>query len=126
MTAEISKSVLSGKINAISSKSDAHRLLICAALSDAPACIELNAFSDDIYATQDCLCALGAKIEKTHEERYRKLLQNIKDGKVFEKEGEIVWECRNCGHLHTGAKSPQVCPVCAHPQSFFEVRKTNY
>ena len=67
-----------------------------------------------------------AKIEKTHEERYRKLLQNIKDGKVFEKEGEIVWECRNCGHLHTGAKSPQVCPVCAHPQSFFEVRKTNY
>lgn len=66
MTAEISKSVLSGKINAISSKSDAHRLLICAALSDAPACIELNAFSDDIYATQDCLCALGAKIEKTH------------------------------------------------------------
>ena len=67
-----------------------------------------------------------AKIEKTHEERYRKLLQNIKEGRVFEKEDETVWECRNCGHLHTGLKSPELCPVCAHPKSFFEVRKTNY
>ncbi len=67
-----------------------------------------------------------AKIEKAHEERYLKLLSNVEMQKVFEKSDEIMWECRNCGHLVIGKKAPQVCPVCAHPQSFFEVRKENY
>nr|MBQ5811408.1 rubrerythrin family protein [Clostridia bacterium] len=60
-----------------------------------------------------------AAIEKTHEERYRKLLGNVEMQKVFEKSEETMWECRNCGHLVMGKKAPQVCPVCAHPQSFF-------
>ena len=67
-----------------------------------------------------------AQIEKSHEERYLKLLNNVEMQKVFEKAEETMWECRNCGHLVIGKKAPQVCPVCAHPQSFFEVRKTNY
>jgi len=66
------------------------------------------------------------EIEKSHEERYLKLLNNVEMQKVFEKAEETMWECRNCGHLVIGKKAPQVCPVCAHPQSFFEVRKTNY
>ena len=67
-----------------------------------------------------------AAIEKTHEERYRALLNNVDMQKVFEKAEETMWECRNCGHLVIGKKAPQVCPVCVHPQSFFEVRKENY
>ena len=67
-----------------------------------------------------------AKIEKTHEERYRKLLNNVETQKTFEKENTVVWECRNCGHLVTSQKAPSVCPVCNHPQSFFEVRNENY
>ena len=67
-----------------------------------------------------------AAIEKTHEERYRKLLNNVEMQKVFEKAEETMWECRNCGHLVMGKKAPDVCPVCAHPQSYFEVRKENY
>lgn len=67
-----------------------------------------------------------AEIEKAHEERYRKLLNNVEMKKVFEKSDEIMWECRNCGHLVIGKKAPDICPVCAHPQSFFEVRKENY
>ena len=67
-----------------------------------------------------------AAIEKTHEERYRKLLSNVETKKVFEKSEETLWECRNCGHLVTGKKAPEICPVCNHPQSFFEVRKENY
>ncbi len=67
-----------------------------------------------------------AEIEKSHEERYLKLLNNVEMQKVFEKADETMWECRNCGHLVVGKKAPQVCPVCAHPQSFFEVRKENY
>ncbi len=67
-----------------------------------------------------------AKIEKSHEERYRKLLSNVEMQKVFEKSEETMWECRNCGHLIMGKKAPDVCPVCAHPQSYFEVRKENY
>lgn len=67
-----------------------------------------------------------AAIEKAHEERYRALLSNIEMQKVFEKGEMTMWECRNCGHLVMGAKAPAVCPVCAHPQSFFEVRKENY
>lgn len=67
-----------------------------------------------------------AKIEKSHEERYRALLNNVEMKAVFEKSEETMWECRNCGHLVMGKKAPEVCPVCAHPQSFFEVRKENY
>lgn len=67
-----------------------------------------------------------ADIEKTHEERYRKLLSNVEIQQVFEKSGEAIWECRNCGHLVMGKKAPEVCPVCAHPQAYFEIRKENY
>ena len=67
-----------------------------------------------------------AKIEKSHEERYRALLHNVEMQQVFEKGEETMWECRNCGHLVMGKKAPEVCPVCAHPQSFFEVRQENY
>ena len=67
-----------------------------------------------------------ALIEKSHEERYRALLNNVEMQKVFEKSEETMWECRNCGHLVIGKKAPEVCPVCAHPQSYFEVRKENY
>ncbi len=67
-----------------------------------------------------------AAIEKTHEERYRKLLANVKEGLVFSKDGDMVWECANCGHLHFGKKAPEVCPVCAHPQAYFKLRAENY
>lgn len=67
-----------------------------------------------------------AAIEKSHEERYRALLNNVEMQKVFEKSEETMWECRNCGHLVIGKKAPEVCPVCAHPKSYFEVRKENY
>ncbi len=67
-----------------------------------------------------------AEIEKHHEERYLKLLHNVEMQQVFEKAEETMWECRNCGHLVIGKKAPQICPVCAHPQSYFEVRKENY
>lgn len=67
-----------------------------------------------------------AEVEKVHEERYLKLLKNVQENKVFEKDEPTVWECRNCGHIHYGVKAPNVCPVCLHSQSFFEVRKTNY
>ena len=67
-----------------------------------------------------------AAIEKRHEERYRALLKNIETAEVFKKSSVKVWECRNCGHIVVGEKAPEVCPVCAHPQSYFEVRKENY
>ncbi len=67
-----------------------------------------------------------AAIEKTHEERYRALLNNVETKTVFEKSGVQVWECRNCGHVVVGVAAPQVCPVCAHPQSYFEIKAQNY
>ncbi len=67
-----------------------------------------------------------AKIEKAHEERYRKLLSNVEMQAVFAKSEETMWECRNCGHLVIGKKAPELCPVCKHPQAYFEVRKENY
>ena len=67
-----------------------------------------------------------AAIEKSHEDRYRKLLANVEMQQVFEKAEMTMWECRNCGHLVMGTKAPKACPVCAHPQSYFEVRKENY
>ena len=67
-----------------------------------------------------------AKIEKEHEERYLKLLENVKDGKVFEA-GEVkIWKCRNCGHIVVGTKAPEVCPVCSHPKAYFEIKAENY
>ena len=67
-----------------------------------------------------------AAIEKSHEQRYRKLAENIRKGEVYLKMDENVWVCRNCGHIHVGKTAPEVCPVCAHPQSYFELRKENY
>ena len=67
-----------------------------------------------------------AKIEKAHEERYRKLLKNIEDSIVFSREGDCVWQCSNCGHIVIGKKAPEKCPVCAHPQSYFEILAVNY
>lgn len=65
-------------------------------------------------------------IEKHHEERYRKLLKNIEDGIVFSRDGDTIWQCRNCGHIVIGKKAPGVCPVCLHPQSFFQIEALNY
>lgn len=67
-----------------------------------------------------------AAIEKEHEERYRKLLHNVEAMEVFNKSGVTMWECRNCGHIVVGTEAPQLCPVCKHPQAFFEVRAENY
>jgi rubrerythrin len=67
-----------------------------------------------------------AKVEKEHEERYRKLLENVEQGKVFSRNGVYVWKCTNCGHIHIGESAPQVCPVCAHPQAYFEIKADNY
>ena len=67
-----------------------------------------------------------AKIEKEHEERYRKLLENINGNTVFKKETPNMWICRNCGHVHYGEQAPEVCPVCSHPRAYFELRKENY
>ena len=66
------------------------------------------------------------KIEKEHEERYLKLLANVKDGLVFSKDGDRIWKCRNCGHIVIGKAAPEVCPVCAHPKAFFEIKAENY
>ncbi len=66
------------------------------------------------------------KIEKEHEERYRKLLANVEEGKVFEAGSVKIWKCRNCGHIVVGTSAPEVCPVCAHPKSFFEIKAENY
>ena len=67
-----------------------------------------------------------AKIEKEHEERYKKLLKNIEDELVFSNDGDTIWVCRNCGHVVVGGKAPKVCPVCEHPQSYFERKANNY
>ena len=67
-----------------------------------------------------------AAIEKSHEERYRKLLKNIEDKKVFSADGETIWVCRNCGHIVIGKEAPEICPVCAHPQAYFEIKAENY
>ena len=67
-----------------------------------------------------------AKIEKAHEERYRKLLKNIEDEVVFSRDGDRIWQCRNCGHIVVGPKAPEECPVCNHPQSYFELKAENY
>ena len=83
-------------------------------------------------AEEEGFTALAAKfravalIEKRHEERYRKLLDNVETAKVFEKSEVKVWECRNCGHIVVGTKAPEVCPVCSHPKAYFEIKAENY
>ena len=83
-------------------------------------------------AEEECFSDIAAKfrsvaaIERSHEERYRALLNNVEMQTVFSKSEETMWECRNCGHLVMGKKAPETCPVCAHPRSYFEVRKVNY
>ncbi len=72
------------------------------------------------------LFTMVAKIEKTHEERYRKLLANIQEGVVFSRDGDQVWQCANCGHIVIGKKAPELCPVCKHPRSFFQIKAENY
>ena len=67
-----------------------------------------------------------AAVEKEHEERYRKLLANVQGDLVFSKDGDVIWQCANCGHICVGKKAPQVCPVCAHPQAYFQVKAENY
>jgi rubrerythrin len=66
------------------------------------------------------------KIEKEHEERYRKLIENIEGGLVFSRDNDMIWQCSNCGHIVVGKKAPEVCPVCAHPQSYFQIKAENY
>ena len=92
----------------------------------------------DMYATFakeareegfDAIAALFegvAAIEKEHEERYRKLLANVENGLVFSREGDMIWQCGNCGHIVVGKKAPEVCPVCAHPQAYFQIKAENY
>ncbi len=77
---------------------------------------------DDIAALFDGVAA----VEKEHEQRYRKLLANLEDGLVFSKDGDVIWQCINCGHICIGKKAPEVCPVCKHPQSYFQVKPENY
>ncbi len=72
------------------------------------------------------LFSLVAEVEKRHEERYRKLLANIEQGIVFSRDGDTVWVCRNCGHVHVGKTAPEKCPVCNHPQAYFEMKSKNY
>ena len=66
------------------------------------------------------------KIEREHEERYRKLLANVEGGLVFSRDGDMIWQCSNCGHIHVGKKAPEVCPVCVHPQAYFQIKAENY
>ncbi len=77
---------------------------------------------DDIAKLFDGVAA----VEKTHEERYKKLLENVKGGLVFSRDGDMMWECSNCGHIHIGKQAPEVCPVCDHPKAYFKLRAENY
>ena len=77
---------------------------------------------DDIANLFDMVGA----IEKEHEERYRKLLANIEGGLVFSRDGDMIWQCSNCGHIHVGKQAPELCPVCAHPQAYFQLKAENY
>lgn len=72
------------------------------------------------------LFEMVAAVEKEHEARYKKMLSNIKEGIVFSRDGDCIWQCRNCGHIHIGKKAPEVCPVCAHPQAYFQLKAENY
>ena len=78
-------------------------------------------FNDIAYLFEEV-----GKIEKEHEERYKKLIENVENGLVFSKDGDRIWKCRNCGHIVIGKKAPEICPVCKHPQSYFEIKAENY
>ena len=78
------------------------------------------------FAKIAALFEMVGAIEKEHEERYRKLLQNIEDEVVFSKDGDVIWQCRNCGHIVIGKKAPEICPVCSHPKAYFQVKPENY
>lgn len=93
--------------------------------TDMYAEFEKTAREEGFNEIADLFAGVG-KIEKAHEERYRKLAENIEKGKVFAKEGQTVWICLNCGHIHIGDTAPDVCPVCAHPQSYFQIHEENY
>ncbi len=67
-----------------------------------------------------------ARVERAHEERFRKIYDNLESGKVFERNGKVIWKCRNCGYLHEGTKAPNLCPACQHPQAYFELKASNY
>ncbi len=67
-----------------------------------------------------------AEVEKAHEERYKKLYENLEAGNVFKKNGKVVWKCRNCGYIHEGESAPETCPACLHPQAYFEIKEENY
>ena len=67
-----------------------------------------------------------ATVEKAHEERYRTLYNNLEEGKVFKRNGKVIWKCRNCGYIHEGEEAPKTCPACLHPQAYFEIKETNY
>ena len=84
-----------------------------------------EAREEGFHALADTFAGV-AKVEKSHEERYLKLLENIENGAVFKRDGGTVWYCRNCGHIEHSADAPQECPVCAHPQAYFELRAVNY
>ena len=84
-----------------------------------------TAKEEGFYALADAFDFVG-KIEKSHEERYLKLYENLVNGEVFKKGNIVIWYCRNCGHLEYGVEAPEVCPVCGHPRSFFEVKKDNF
>ena len=78
------------------------------------------------FAKIAALFEMVGAIEKEHEERYRKMLGNIEEGIVFSRDGDRIWKCRNCGHIVVGKKAPEVCPVCEHPQAYFEIKAENY
>lgn len=78
------------------------------------------------FANIAALFRMVADIEKEHEQRYLKLLANVENGLVFSKDGDTIWQCSNCGHVVVGKKAPEICPVCAHPQAYFEVKAENY
>ena len=86
----------------------------------------------DMYATfakeakEEGFNHIAFLFEKEHEERYKKLLENVEDGLVFSKDGDRIWKCRNCGHIVIGKSAPEVCPVCAHPKAYFEIKAENY
>ena len=79
----------------------------------------------NLKAAAAAMRGVGA-IEKHHEERYRKLLKNVEDDVVFSREGDCIWQCRNCGHIVVGKKAPELCPVCKHPKAYFELKAENY
>ena len=87
---------------------------------------QIAAIFEETAANEKAKMRGVAAIEKLHEERYRKLLKNIEDALVFSREGDAIWVCRNCGHVVVGKQAPQVCPVCNHPQSYFELKAENY